>query len=57
MILLKGKQEVAKVGYKLTELKTSPVDTIVVYTQATDGTLQIKRIEIKGRKMAIAIES
>jgi hypothetical protein len=50
-----GKQ-VLKASYKLAELDKAPADTAVVFAAATDGSLSIRRIEMKGMKTALRFE-
>ena len=54
-IVSRNGQEV-KASYKLVELGKSPSDSAVVFVADTDGSLKVRRIEIKGRKMAIEFE-
>jgi hypothetical protein len=56
LILLKGKNEVAKLQYRFLELKNSPADNAVAYTVADDGSYTVRRIEFKGMKSAIVFE-
>lgn len=55
-VVLKGKDEVARVSYKFMELSKSASDSAVVFTADADGSLQIRRIELKGMKMALLFE-
>jgi hypothetical protein len=50
-----GKQ-ILKASYKLTELDKAPADSAVVFAAATDGSLSIRRIEMKGMKAALQFE-
>jgi hypothetical protein len=50
-----GKQ-ILKASYKLTELDKAPADSAVVFAAATDGSLSIRRIEMKGMKTALQFE-
>ena len=56
LVVMKGKNEVAKVKYKFMELKDSAPDNTVAYTLADDGSYKVKRIEFKGMKSAIVFE-
>jgi hypothetical protein len=56
LVFLRGKNEVAKVAYKLSKLGSAPKETVVVFTLAGDGSYRIKRIEIKGLGSAILLE-
>jgi NMD protein affecting ribosome stability and mRNA decay len=56
LVVMKGKNEVAKVKYRFLDLKESAPDNIVAYTLADDGTYRVKRIEFKGMKNAIVFE-
>jgi hypothetical protein len=56
LVVMKGRNEVAKVKYKFMELKESAPDNTVAYTIADDGSYTVKRIEFKGMKSAIVFE-
>jgi hypothetical protein len=56
VVVLKGKQEMVKAPYKLTKLEAAPADNTVIYAMAEDGSLRIKRIEFKGKNMALSLE-
>jgi hypothetical protein len=56
LVVMKGKNEVAKARYKFMELKDSASDNTVAYTVADDGTFTVTRIEFKGMKSAIVFE-
>ncbi|HWP42504.1 MAG TPA: hypothetical protein VNO14_04665 [Blastocatellia bacterium] len=56
IVFVKGKQEVAKASYKWSKLSAKPSDTSVVYAVAEDGSYTIKRIEIKGKEYALALQ-
>jgi hypothetical protein len=56
MVILKGKNEVAKVKYKFMSLKDSAPDDTVAYSVADDGSFTVIRIEFKGMKSAIVFE-
>ncbi len=54
-VVSRNGQEV-KASYKLVELGKSASDSAVVFVADTDGSLKVRRIEIKGMKMAIQFE-
>lgn len=56
LVLMKGKNEVAKVKYKFKELTDAAPDNTVAYMLAEDGSYTVKRIEFKGMKSAIVFE-
>jgi hypothetical protein len=56
LVVMKGRNEVAKVKYKFMELKESAPDNTVAYTIADDGSYTVKRIEFKGMRSAIVFE-
>lgn len=56
LVVLKGKNEVAKAKYKFEALKESAPDNTVRYTVADDGSFTVTRIEFKGMKSAIVFE-
>ena len=55
-VIFKGKEEVLRASYKFMELGKSASDSAVVFAAADDGSLQVRRIEIKGMKMALLFE-
>ena len=56
LVLFKGKKEISRATYKLTQLSEPAPDTSVIWTAAADGSFQIKRIEFKGKTTAIVID-
>ena len=56
LTLTKDGKEVAKASYKLVELSKPAADNAVVFTAAEDGSLKVRRIEIKGSKSALEFE-
>lgn len=52
----KDGKEVAKATYKLVDLNRTAADNAVVYVAADDGSLTIRRIEIKGMKTALQFD-
>jgi hypothetical protein len=52
----KDGKEIVKASYKLLELAKAPADSAVVFAAATDGSLSVRRIEIKGLKAALQFE-
>jgi hypothetical protein len=56
LLVMKGSKEVLKTAYKITQLGTPAQDTSVIFTAASDGTFQVKRIEFKGKTAALVFE-
>ena len=56
LVIMKGKNEVAKAKYKFMSLKDSASDNTVGYAVADDGSFTVIRIEFKGMKSAIVFE-
>ena len=56
LVVLKGKNEVAKVKYRFMELKNSSSDNAVAYSVADDGSYTVRRLEFKGMKSALVFE-
>jgi hypothetical protein len=56
LVLMKGKQEVSKVNYKITKLTQPAVGDAVAYMTAADGSFIVKRLEFKGKTEAIVLE-
>lgn len=54
--VMKGNKEVFKAPYKITQLGAPAQDTSVVFTAASDGSFQVKRIEFKGKTAALVFE-
>ena len=52
----KDGKEVAKANYKLVDLNRTAADSAVVYVTADDGSLKIRRIEVKGMKTALQFD-
>ena len=53
LVILKGKKEIVKASYGLTQLNEPARENAVAYTLGSDGSYQIKRIEFKGKSTAI----
>ena len=51
--LLKGGREVSKVNYKLTNLSKEAEENVVVFGASSDGSLEIRKVELKGLKTAL----
>jgi hypothetical protein len=51
--LLKEGREVHKVSYKLTNLSKEAEENVVVFGASTDGSLEIRKVELKGLKTAL----
>ena len=56
VVLSKDGREVSKVSYKLSELTKEASDSAVVFGAAPDGSLAIRRIEVKGMKTALQFQ-
>jgi hypothetical protein len=56
LAIMKGSHELAEVPYKLVKLARPSMDTAVVFAVTSDGSYQVKRIELKGSLSAIEIE-
>lgn len=57
LVILRGKHEVLKATYKLTKLDKAATTTVVVYSQDTDGSFLLKRIEFGGKDSALVFEN
>ncbi len=57
LVILRGKHEVLKATYKVTKLDKAAPATLVVYSQDTDGSFQLKRIEFSGKDSALVFEN
>jgi hypothetical protein len=55
-VITKNGREVAKASYKLVDLAKGASDNAVVFNVAADGSFQVRRIEMKGSKMALQFE-
>lgn len=56
LAILKDGKQLLKASYKLTELSKAPSESAVVFTASADGSLSIRRIEMKGMKTALQFE-
>jgi hypothetical protein len=56
LAISKDGKQVLKASYKITELDKAPADNAVVFAAATDGSLSVRRIEMKGMKSALQFE-
>jgi hypothetical protein len=56
LVVLKGGHEIAKASYKLLDLPKGAQDSAVVFSATSDGSLVLRRIELKGKKVAIQFE-
>lgn len=54
--VLKDGREVVKVNYKLVDLGKDASNSVVVFAAASDGSFQVRRIELKGAKKALQLE-
>jgi hypothetical protein len=57
LVILRGKHEVLKATYKVAKLDKAATTTLVVYSQDTDGSFQLKRIEFGGKDSALVFEN
>jgi len=55
-VVFRGSRELVRASYKLVELGNDAPDNVVIFTAAADGSLQVRRIEIKGWKVALQFE-
>lgn len=56
LALLKNGREIAKTGYKLVSLGKDASDSAVIFVAADDGSLKVRRIELKGLNVALQME-
>ena len=56
VIVGKDGKEILKTPYKLVELPKAPADTAIVFVQGGDGSFKVRRIEVKGSKMALVFD-
>ena len=56
LVLVKGKRDILKATYRLTKLDQRPASDSVVFTQNSDGSFQVKRIEFKGKDTALVLQ-
>lgn len=56
LALIRNGREVAKTGYKLVPLGKDAADSAVIFVAAVDGSLQVRRIELKGLNVALQME-
>lgn len=57
LVIAKGKKEVLTATYKITKLDKAAAVTSVIYSQETDGSYQLKRIEFRGRDAALTFDN
>jgi hypothetical protein len=57
LVIAQGNREILTATYKVTKLEKTPKVTSVFYSQETDGSYQLKRIEFKGKDTALAFEN
>ena len=56
LALLKNGREIAKTEYKLVSLGKDASDSALIFVAAADGSLQVRRIELKGLNVALQME-
>ena len=56
LIVSKDGKEVLKAAYKRVELTNAPADSAVVFAADGDGSLKVRRIEVKGTKTALVFD-
>jgi hypothetical protein len=56
LAVLKNGREVAKSGYKLVSLGKDASDSAIIFVAADDGSLVVRRIELKGLNVALQME-
>ena len=54
--VMKGGREVAKVNYRLVDLGKGASKSVVVFSSSDDGSFRVRRIELKGDKMALQLD-
>ena len=57
LVIAKGKKEVLTATYKIAKLDKAAAVTSVIYSQETDGSYQLKRIEFRGRDAALTFDN
>jgi hypothetical protein len=57
LVFVKGKREILTATYTTTKLEKAAADNSVIFTQNSDGTFQLKRIEFKGKDTALVFEN
>jgi hypothetical protein len=57
LVIAKGNKEILTATYKVTKLEKTPNVTSVVYSQESDGSYQLVRIEFRGKDSALAFEN
>jgi hypothetical protein len=53
---MKGGKELVKVSYKLIDLDKDAANSVVVFAASDDGSLRVRRIEMKGSKTALQFD-
>jgi len=56
MVVSKNGKEILKAAYKRVELTSAPADSAVVFAADGDGSLKVRRIEVKGTKTALVFD-
>jgi hypothetical protein len=56
LVVLRNGREVAKSVYKLVALGKEASDSAVIFVAAEDGSLRVRRIELKGLNVALQME-
>jgi hypothetical protein len=56
LAISKDGKEILKASYKLHELDKAPAESAVIFAAAADGSLAVRRIEMKGMKTALKFE-
>lgn len=54
--VLKDGREVVKVNYKLVDLGKDASNSVVVFAAVSDGSYQVRRIELKGANKALQLD-
>ena len=57
LVIARGKREVLTATYKIAKLDKAAAVTSVIYSQETDGSYQLKRIEFRGRDAALTFDN
>ncbi len=56
LVVSRDGKEILKAAYKRVELPNAPADSAVIFAADGDGSLKVRRIEIKGTKTALVFD-
>jgi hypothetical protein len=57
VVFLRGKRQVLKATFTITQVDQTPSGNMVIYTADADGSYQLKRIEFKGKTSALVFDN